>query len=154
MTQVALIGLGTNENREYNMLLGLARIMEAFRVTRVSSVFETAPVGTWASIDNYYNSCVMVDLESDPGDLRERLRAIEADMGRVRTRATVYRPLDLDLLAVGPSVEQLDWMANDAMAAFIAPLEELGIVPAAPPYGDARPVCVWRRSNVVVDPGW
>lgn len=154
MKPVALIGLGTNENREYNMLLGLARTMAAFRVTRVSSVYETAPVGPAASAENYYNSCVLAELKSDPGDLRERLRAIETDMGRVRTNGSVYRPLDLDLLALGPGVEELDWIANDAMAAFAAPIAEMGIAPAVQPDVDSQPVCVWLRSNVVIDPDW
>lgn len=149
MTAVALIGLGTNLNREYNMLLGLAKTLEAFHVTRISSVYETAPIGDAAGTRNYFNSCVLAEVDLERDGLRQKLRAIEADAGRDRSTGSPYRTLDLDLLAFGPSVDDLEWIPNPAIAAYETPLVELGISANA---ASAEAVCVWRRTDVVVQP--
>lgn len=149
---VVLIGLGTNQDREYNILMGLAKMQELFEVLRIASVFETAPVGIRSSKEGYFNSCVLAAVDTRPDELRQRLREIEAGAGRDRTIDSVYRPLDLDILAFGSDVEDIEWFANPAMAAFVAPLEELGFTPEPQPVDDAQAVCVWRRMDVSVSP--
>lgn len=77
----------------------LARLGDfGVRVVRRSGWYQTAPVPDdgqpW-----YVNGVAVLDTELGPDELLERLLAIEAEFGRVRTARNAPRAIDLDLLA-------------------------------------------------------
>lgn len=71
-------------------------------VVRVSSLYETDPVGCPPGQDPYVNAVAKVRTPLDPHQLLARLGRIERDMGRVRpARRNMPRVIDLDLLLFG-----------------------------------------------------
>lgn len=105
-----LVGLGANlpsarfgPPRE-TLMAALRRMDSAgIRLVRRSRFYRTAPVP--ASDQPWYvNAVAVVETALAPAPLLERLLAIEAEFGRIRTFANAPRVLDLDLLAYGDTV--------------------------------------------------
>ncbi len=67
---------------------------------RVSSVFETEPVGGVAQ-DDFWNLVLEIDTVASPRELLERARIAEIARGRVRDVHWGPRTLDVDVLLVG-----------------------------------------------------
>src|SRR5262245_31997214 len=97
----ALIAPGSNlgDRRGY-----LSRALDALRaapgvaVERVSSLYETAPVGGPPGQADYLNAAAALRTERTPDDLLQLLLQIEASLGRVRGERDGPRTIDLDLL--------------------------------------------------------
>lgn len=95
------IGLGANlGNREANIALAIAALAaeDDIRVRRCSSLYETDPVGGPADQPRYMNAAAELVTDLPPRALLERMLAIEARLGRVRSVPNGPRPIDLDLL--------------------------------------------------------
>ena len=69
----------------------------------VSPVFETAPIGGPEQPD-FLNAVVIAQTNLAPRQLLECTRAVEEDLGRVRTIRWWPRTIDIDLLVVGDLV--------------------------------------------------
>jgi 2-amino-4-hydroxy-6-hydroxymethyldihydropteridine diphosphokinase len=98
----AFIGLGSNlGDRLANLKEAVLRLSEAdgVRVTRVSRVYETAPVGP--AQPDFLNAVAEVWTRISPRELLAALLRIEEDMGRVRRDRWGPRVIDLDLLNYG-----------------------------------------------------
>ncbi len=67
-------------------------------VERVSSVYETDPVGGPDQPD-FLNAVLLVQTTLTPGQLLDRAQAVEAEAGRVRDVRWGPRTLDVDLIA-------------------------------------------------------
>jgi 2-amino-4-hydroxy-6-hydroxymethyldihydropteridine diphosphokinase len=96
--------MGSNlGERAGNLLLGVRGMMSAgLRVLRLSSVYETEPVGVVEAQPAYLN--MVAELGGTlprPEELLARLLKIEYALGRRRTRPRAPRTLDLDLLLYG-----------------------------------------------------
>jgi 2-amino-4-hydroxy-6-hydroxymethyldihydropteridine diphosphokinase len=97
----AYVALGSNlgDRRAY-----LARAVAALRAhpgvarLRLSSIYETAPVGGPAGQGRYLNAAAEVITSLPPAELFRLLMAIEAECGRQRVVVDGPRTLDLDLL--------------------------------------------------------
>jgi 2-amino-4-hydroxy-6-hydroxymethyldihydropteridine diphosphokinase len=104
----AYIGLGSNlGDRAGNLLMAVRGMLEAdLEVARLSSIYETAPVETFAQ-PNFLN--LVAELRSGslpaPNLLLERLLAIEKRLGRTREVPRGPRLIDLDLLLYGNSLQ-------------------------------------------------
>jgi 2-amino-4-hydroxy-6-hydroxymethyldihydropteridine diphosphokinase len=100
MTTVYL-GLGSNMGgRRENMRAALAALSRKARITAVSSLYETEPVGPPQEI--YYNAAAAIDTDRAPADLLGILWLIERDLGREPMRERdAPRPIDLDILIYG-----------------------------------------------------
>jgi 2-amino-4-hydroxy-6-hydroxymethyldihydropteridine diphosphokinase len=104
----AYVGLGSNlGDRETHLkaaLTGLAGLPET-RLGRVSSVYDTAPVGDLDQ-PNFLNAVAQVETELTARQLLWNLLLIERRLGRVRTAARRFGPrvIDLDLLVFGDQV--------------------------------------------------
>jgi 2-amino-4-hydroxy-6-hydroxymethyldihydropteridine diphosphokinase len=101
---LAYVGMGSNlGDRAGNLLLGVRGMMSAgLRVARLSSVYETEPVGVSDAQPAYLNAVVELGpLLPPPEELLARLLKIEYALGRRRTRPLDARTLDLDLLLYG-----------------------------------------------------
>jgi len=94
-----VIGAGSNLGSPCeNLALGLSQLsrVPAVRVTTVSRVYETDPVGP--PQPRYLNAAVRVLSGLPAGELLDQLLAIERSLGRVRDVRWGPRTLDLDLL--------------------------------------------------------
>lgn len=99
----AYLGLGTNlGNRQENIRVALQKLAElpTMETGRVSSLYETAPVGVTDQPD-FLNIVAAVRTGLDPLALLDVLLHIENQMGRVRTERWGPRVIDLDLLLYG-----------------------------------------------------
>ena len=100
----AYVGMGSNlGDRAGNLLLGARGMLAAgLRVLRISSVYETEPVGVSDEQPAYLNAVAELGPPlPPPEELLARLLKIEYALGRRRTRANAARTLDLDLLLHG-----------------------------------------------------
>jgi 2-amino-4-hydroxy-6-hydroxymethyldihydropteridine diphosphokinase len=96
--------MGSNlGDRAGNLLLGVRGMMSAgLRVLRISSVYETEPVGVSGEQPAYLNAVAELGPPLPPPvELLARLLKIEYALGRRRAHANAARTLDLDLLLHG-----------------------------------------------------
>jgi 2-amino-4-hydroxy-6-hydroxymethyldihydropteridine diphosphokinase len=97
----AFIALGSNiGDREQNLQSALLALQALGRVGRVSSFYETEPVGPVAQPD-FLNAVAELQTALPPEELLASLLRIEQEHGRDRSSASPKGPrtLDLDLLA-------------------------------------------------------
>lgn len=102
-TAVAYVSLGSNlGDRAGNLLLGIRGMMDAgLPVRRLSSIYESEPVDTFAQPD-FLN--MVAELGGDlpkPDQMMARLLRVEYLLGRTREVARGPRVIDLDLLLFG-----------------------------------------------------
>jgi 2-amino-4-hydroxy-6-hydroxymethyldihydropteridine diphosphokinase len=108
--RTAYVGLGSNVgDRLANLRAARERLArEALRPPRSSSVYETEPMGAVADQRDFLNACVAVEVELEPEELLDRLKAIERDLGRAAGGPRHGpRAIDLDLLLLD-GVERRD----------------------------------------------
>lgn len=109
MTQVtAYVALGSNlGDREAILRDALDAIgcIERTKVTRVSDIIETPPMGQPGQRD-YLNAVAALHTEMSPRELLEQFLEIEAAHGRTRSEQSRWgsRVLDIDLLLYGEQV--------------------------------------------------
>jgi 2-amino-4-hydroxy-6-hydroxymethyldihydropteridine diphosphokinase len=116
------ISLGSNIRPEENLPRSRVLLNKFGQVVMVSSVWETAPVGT--SGPYFLNAAVLLQANYPHTLLKSMvLRRIEIEMGRIRTfNKFAPRPIDLDILiADGRIIESGLW----SRAHLAVPLAEL-----------------------------
>ena len=95
-----IIGIGTNiGDRKGNIdgaLEALSHVPKT-RVIRISSIYETEPVG-YKQQDSFYNACIETESSLEPNEMLGVCLGIEAAFGRVRKIKNGPRILDLDLI--------------------------------------------------------
>ena len=103
--KTAYLGLGSNlGNREQHIGTALAKLAApGLRVARVSSLYETEPVGFTAQ-RWFLNLVAEIETELFPMQLLSRIANIEQALGRVRTVKNGPRTLDIDILLYGRAV--------------------------------------------------
>jgi 2-amino-4-hydroxy-6-hydroxymethyldihydropteridine diphosphokinase len=95
------IGLGSNlDGPAENLREAIRRLARRIVVERVSSVYETDPVGLREQ-PRFLNAVLGGSTELTPRALLDVLRGIEDDMGRTREVQFGPRTIDLDLLLYG-----------------------------------------------------
>jgi 2-amino-4-hydroxy-6-hydroxymethyldihydropteridine diphosphokinase len=98
--KTAFVGIGSNlGDREENLrrALDLLSAEEGIDVVKISEIRETEPVGP---VDQgpFLNGAVQIQTELGPGEVLDRLLAVEQSLGRVRDERWGPRTIDLDLL--------------------------------------------------------
>jgi 2-amino-4-hydroxy-6-hydroxymethyldihydropteridine diphosphokinase len=115
----AYVGLGSNlGDRAGNLLLALRGLLDAnLRVARLSSVYETEPVGVANAQPLFLNMVAELALEADAGlarpspeQLLARLLRIEYGLGRRRDAPLAPRTIDLDLLLYGDALSGTEYL--------------------------------------------
>ena len=97
----AVVALGANlENPREAIELAIALLREATDVEKVSTLYETKPVGG-PEQDNYINAVCIIKSDLPALDLLALLNGIEKSMGRVRIEKWGPRIIDLDLIQYG-----------------------------------------------------
>lgn len=108
----AYVGLGSNlGDRAGNLLLALRGLMEAsLCVTRVSSIYETAPISE-VQQPLYLNMVAEIGNNlPTPEQVMARLLRIEFVLGRTREVKDGPRTIDLDLLLYGDIEKDSDFL--------------------------------------------
>jgi 2-amino-4-hydroxy-6-hydroxymethyldihydropteridine diphosphokinase len=98
-SRTAFIALGSNIEPEANLPRAARALQRLGQARSFSQVYESEAVGPPGQ-PRFLNAVVGIDVKLGVDTLRNRLREIEAEMGRIRT-ADKYapRPIDLDLVA-------------------------------------------------------
>ncbi|MDD5321322.1 MAG: 2-amino-4-hydroxy-6-hydroxymethyldihydropteridine diphosphokinase [Methylococcales bacterium] len=100
------ISIGSNIDKDKNVLASLQALEHYFGKQTVSSIYESEPVGF--SGDTFYNLVVGFDSDLEVKEVAKQLRQIELDNGRTRdSQKFSARTLDLDLILYG------DLIVND-----------------------------------------
>ncbi len=103
---IGYISIGSNIDKDKNILASLQALEQCFGKLAVSSVYETEPIGF--SGDVFYNLVVGFESDLEVKQIAKQLRQIELDNGRTRdSKKFSARTLDLDLLLYG------DMIVND-----------------------------------------
>ncbi|HEU5078144.1 MAG TPA: 2-amino-4-hydroxy-6-hydroxymethyldihydropteridine diphosphokinase [Opitutaceae bacterium] len=101
--KTAFLALGSNlEDRAGNLARALAALRDRsdgrLRVVKVSSIYQTAPVGPVEQPD-FYNIAAQIETDFPPADLLTYCLSTEAELGRVRRERWGPRKIDIDLLS-------------------------------------------------------
>jgi 2-amino-4-hydroxy-6-hydroxymethyldihydropteridine diphosphokinase len=99
------IGLGSNIGRRRQNIVRALSCLAAdtsYRVTAVSSLYATSPVGP--AQRQFVNAVVRATTDRTPDEVLADLKAIERKMGRKRTRRWGPRVIDLDILLYGTAL--------------------------------------------------
>ena len=98
------LGLGSNMgDRRANLEEALRLLGERLAVQRVSSVYETDPVG-YLEQPLFLNAVCCAKTVLEPFQLLSLLKGIEVSMGRVPSFPNAPRPIDIDILFYGGSI--------------------------------------------------
>lgn len=104
MPERAFISIGSNIEAERHLPLAVGRLREIGHVVALSGVYQNPAVGPTPQPD-FLNAAALIETTLEPSEIRTRLRAIEADLGRARTDDThAARTIDLDLCLYGDLV--------------------------------------------------
>lgn len=97
------IGLGSNiGDRKKNINRAIEYLGKD--VEKVSSIYETEPVGLSDGGGKFYNAVAEIDTDKDPEALLNYLEEIERKMGRQAKGVCKSRVIDLDILYYGKEV--------------------------------------------------
>ncbi|GAA1980957.1 2-amino-4-hydroxy-6-hydroxymethyldihydropteridine diphosphokinase [Kitasatospora viridis] len=100
--RTAVIALGSNLGNRLETLQGAVDALAdtpGLKITAVSGVFETDPLGGPDEQPAYYNAVVVLRTTLPPHSLLERANAVEDAFGRVRTVRWGARTLDVDIIS-------------------------------------------------------
>ena len=104
MTELAFIALGSNIDPETNLPLAATRLSELGNPIAASTVYQNHAIADEPQLD-YLNAAVLIETALDPLAIRDKLREIEANLGRFRTEDKFApRTIDLDLCILGDRV--------------------------------------------------
>ncbi len=92
------LGLGSNlGDREGNILKAIGRLRERVRILRVSSLYETEPVG-YTEQPWFLNAVCAGETALSPHALLDFIKSIERELGRTGGVRWGPRPIDIDIL--------------------------------------------------------
>ncbi|WP_409290949.1 2-amino-4-hydroxy-6-hydroxymethyldihydropteridine diphosphokinase [Peribacillus sp. SCS-37] len=100
MNHTAYLSLGSNIKDRLEHLTSAVRSLAgdpSVRVAKVSSIYETDPVG-YTGQDCFLNIAVEVKTFLSPAELLEKCQSIERELGRKRVIRWGPRTIDLDIL--------------------------------------------------------
>jgi 2-amino-4-hydroxy-6-hydroxymethyldihydropteridine diphosphokinase len=95
----AFLSIGSNlGNREEMLKFSQTKLAELGTIVKLSSIYETAPVGDVAQSD-FLNQICELNTSLEPEKLMSQLLEIESSMGRVRDKKWGPRKIDLDIIS-------------------------------------------------------
>ncbi len=101
---VVYLGLGSNMgNRQGNLDKALDFLSQRLRIGRVSSVYETEPVGN-PNQPRFLNLVCQAHTTLAPRELLTLAKGIESKLGRAASKSNAPRPIDIDILFYGDQV--------------------------------------------------
>jgi len=101
---IVYLGLGSNlGNRQDNLDWALGFLSQRLRVEKISSVYETEPVGN-INQPRFLNLVCQAYTRLTPTDLLALAKGIESKLGRISNKPNTPRPIDIDILFYGEQV--------------------------------------------------
>lgn len=98
------IGIGSNlGDKKENIKKAIGLIMEKCEILKISSLYETEPVG-YKRQDWFLNCAICAETELKSMELLDFLQSIEKKLGRVKTIKNGPRTIDLDILFYGDKI--------------------------------------------------
>jgi len=98
------LGLGSNfGNRQDNLDRALDFLSQRLRVGKISSVYETEPVGN-INQPRFLNLVCQAYTKLAPTELLTLAKGIESKLGRTFNKPNAPRPIDIDILFYGEQV--------------------------------------------------
>ena len=98
------LSLGSNlGDRQKNLEQTLVVLSQRLRVERISSVYDTEPVGN-TDQPRFLNLVCQVSTSLEPPALLALLKGIEFKMGRLPNTSNAPRPIDIDILLYGDRI--------------------------------------------------
>jgi len=98
------LGLGSNlGDREANLVMALDLLSQRLRIKKVSSVYQTDPLGN-VEQPRFLNQVCEAETNLSPQELLMLAKGIERKLGRRLTRPNAPRPMDIDILLYGDKV--------------------------------------------------
>lgn len=97
---VCYLSIGSNKDDKFSYLQRAVNLIEEdenIRLLNVSSVYETLPFGK-INQDNFYNAAIEILTLLNPFQLLQRLKEIEAEVGRTENEKWGPREIDLDII--------------------------------------------------------
>lgn len=98
-----ILSLGSNLDAESNLQKGIKDLSKQFDVLKKSSIYQTSDVREKKAAKQFLNQVVEIRTQLPYPALRERLKTIEAALGRERGNKDTV-PLDLDILTYNKDV--------------------------------------------------
>lgn len=103
------LGLGSNlGDREQNISSALMLLAGKVRMVRVSSLYETEPVG-YREQPLFLNAVALGETELPPEPLLNLIKSIERTLGRAPSFRNAPRPIDIDILFY----DQQQWQTTE-----------------------------------------
>lgn len=100
----AVIGIGSNIEREKNFKKAYLFLRKLFPKIIFSKIFETAPQG-FSSKKMFFNSVAKFYTKKNPEEIKTELKKVEKKVGRKKRRKKASpREIDLDLLLFGNKI--------------------------------------------------
>ncbi len=93
-------------NRQENLDRVLEFLSQRMRVERVSSVYDTEPVGNTKQ-PRFLNLACQVSTGLEPMALLTLVKGIESKLGRLSHTSNLPRPIDIDILFYGDQVIEI-----------------------------------------------
>ncbi len=101
---VVYLGLGSNMgNRKDNLNKALDFLSQRLRIEKISSVYDTEPVGN-PNQPRFLNLVCRVYTTLAPKELLTLAKGIESKLGRAPGKSDTPRPIDIDILFYGNQV--------------------------------------------------
>ena len=95
---IAYLGLGSNMGeREENLAQALVLLSQKVEIKRISSLYETEPVG-YTKQSPFLNLVCQVSTDLNPEELLHLAKTIETRLGRIPSFPNAPRPIDIDIL--------------------------------------------------------
>jgi 2-amino-4-hydroxy-6-hydroxymethyldihydropteridine diphosphokinase len=102
--ETVYLGLGANlGDRKQNLKQALELLSQHVTIEKVSSVYETEPIG-FKEQPLFLNAVCCVSTQLKPAQLLRLARKIEAKLGRTASFPNAPRPIDIDILFYGNQV--------------------------------------------------
>ena len=98
------LGLGSNlGERQYNLDRALEFLSHRLRVEKVSSVYDTEPIGNTEQ-PRFLNLVCQIATSLEPIGLLTLVKGVETKMGRLPHTSNKPRPIDIDILFYGDQI--------------------------------------------------
>jgi len=98
------LGLGSNlGNRQNNLDEAMGFLSQRFQVAKVSSVYDTEPIGSIGQ-PRFLNLVCQIYTRLAPVGLLTLVKGIESKLGRVPGGSNAPRPIDIDILFYGDQI--------------------------------------------------
>jgi 2-amino-4-hydroxy-6-hydroxymethyldihydropteridine diphosphokinase len=108
-----VITLGSNIEPEINIEIAKEKIAEKHKFVKQSQFYRTKPIGFTEQPD-FLNGAYLIQTEDSRQTLREKLKQIEIEMGRVKTEnKNGPRCIDLDIVVWNREIVDPDFYQRD-----------------------------------------